>query len=173
MERKLSLTILLAAGCFILLSACTQEPAPPPLPKPKKVAPPTAAPATAAEPAEAAAPKYVYNPIGKRDPFENPLDKIQGPVARADVPLTPLQQFDLGQFRLIGVIVGKGSPAAMVLAPDGRSFILKRGTKIGKNSGTVVAITRDSVRVEELYYDFTGEVRKGIQEIQLPKREGV
>ncbi|NIR47969.1 pilus assembly protein PilP, partial [candidate division KSB1 bacterium] len=75
------------------------------------------------------------------------------------VPLTPLQKFDLEQLRLIGVIVGRGEPRAMVIAPDGKSFILKKGTKIGKNNGSIVEISTESVLVNEKYFDFTGEVK--------------
>jgi type IV pilus assembly protein PilP len=173
MRRKGFLTMSVAATCLILFSGCGEQPAPPPAAQPKKVAPKPAAPSPQPGQTEVVAPRYVYNPSGKRDPFENPLDQVQGPAHQVEAPLTPLQKFDLGQFRLIGVIVGKGSPAAMVLAPDGKSFILKKGTKIGKNNGTVVRITPESVRVEEEFFDFSGEVRKAIQEIQLPKREGV
>jgi type IV pilus assembly protein PilP len=116
--------------------------------------------------------KYVYNPIGKRDPFENPLKRNVEVSPESGIPLTPLQKYDLGQFRLIGVIVGKGEPRAMVVAPDGKSFILKKGIKIGKNDGSVIDITTDSVLVKEKYYDFAGEIRTSVQEIKLPKRGG-
>jgi type IV pilus assembly protein PilP len=117
--------------------------------------------------------KYVFDPIGKRDPFENPLRDVQIAVEAEEVPLTPLQKFDLGQLRLIGVIIGKGEPTAMVLAPGGQSFILKKGVKVGRNMGTVASVTADGVQIEERYVDFSGEVRTGIQELQLPKRGGV
>ena len=118
--------------------------------------------------------KYVYNPLGKRDPFESPIKEEGAEVVTAEgVPLTPLQKFDLGQLRLIGVIVGRGEPRAMVISPDGKSFILKIGTKVGKNNGVVVSITTNSVEVEEKYFDFAGSIRTGVQEIKLPKREGV
>ena len=50
--------------------------------------------------------------------------------------------------------------------------ILKKGIKVGPNEGTVVGITPEAVLVEERYYDFSGEIRKSKQAIQLPKREG-
>ena len=87
--------------------------------------------------------------------------------------MTPLQKFDLEQLRLIGVIVGRGEPRAMVISPDGKSFILKKGIKIGKNNGSVYDITTEAVLVNERYFDFTGEVKSRIQEIKLPKQGGV
>jgi type IV pilus assembly protein PilP len=114
--------------------------------------------------------KYAYDP-NRRDPFES-LTAAKVPAPGSEVPMTPLQKFDTSQFRLIGVIVGKGEPTAMVTAPDGKSYLLKRGVKIGRNEGTVTQVNPDAVVVEERYTDFSGEVKKGEQLIQLPKREG-
>jgi len=74
---------------------------------------------------------------------------------------------------LAGVIVGKGASKAMVIAPDGKSYILSKGVKIGKNSGVVITISSESVLVEEKYFDFSGNVIENILEISVPKREGV
>jgi type IV pilus assembly protein PilP len=175
MTRNRLQLIIVALAALLLLSGCGEEaPAPPPA-TPKKVAapPPTAfAPSPAPETPAPPAPRYVYEPSGRRDPFE-PLTAIKKPIAQADVPLTPLEKFDLGQLRLIGVIIGKGEPRAMVIAPDGKSYILKKGIRVGKNDGRVVGIKADAVLVEERYYDFSGEIRKSVESIQLPKREGV
>ncbi len=116
--------------------------------------------------------KYVYDPAGRRDPFL-PLAQIRKPVSASGQPLTPLQKFDLGQFRLIGVIIGRNEPMAMVMAPGGKAYVLKRGIKIGKNAGQVIDIREDAVVIEERFYDFAGEYRTSVQEIQLPKRQGV
>jgi len=121
---------------------------------------------------EPTAPKYVYDSAGRRDPFL-PLMQIRTPVANSGQPLTPLQKFDLGQFRLIGVITGRNEPMAMVMAPGGKAYVLKRGVKIGKNDGRVTDIREDTVVIEERFYDFAGQYRTSIQEIQLPKSQGV
>lgn len=168
----LSLLFLGAALC-----GCTEEPASTPAPaKPQAVAkaPAKQVPAPALE-AEEKEPeeKFVYEAEGRRDPFL-PLTAIRKPVGPVQQePATPLQQFDLQQYRLIGVIVGMDEPRAMVVAPDGKSYILKKGVKIGKNNGVVVDITRDVIKVQEKYYDFSGNVRTNILDIIVPKREGV
>lgn len=119
------------------------------------------------------APAFVYDPAGRRDPFESLVVLKKTPGAALDMPKTPLQGYELGQLRLIGVIIGKGQPRAMVVAPDGKSYILTKGIRVGKNEGVVKDITSEAVKIEEQYFEFTGEVRKSIQLIQLPKREGV
>lgn len=166
--------LMLSAAFLVLAAGCAEEPpAPPPAPSQKVAAPPPQ-PAVAPEPEAAAepVPVYAYDPANRRDPFE-PLVMIRNPIINPDAPLTPLQTFETGQLRLIGVITGKGAPRAMVTAPDGKSYILQRGVLVGKNNGVVTDIRQEVVLVEERYQDFTGEVRTGIQEIRLPKREGV
>lgn len=118
--------------------------------------------------------EYAYDSTGRRDPFV-PLvaTKAAEPIDEQQRMITPLQSFDLTQLQLLGVIVGLGDPSAMVLAPDKKSYILKIGTKVGPNNGTVTGITSEGVFVEEIYYDYTGDVRKNIQAIKLPEREGV
>jgi type IV pilus assembly protein PilP len=114
---------------------------------------------------------YVYNPAGTRDPFKSPFDIEVDILVDNSVPLTPLQKIDLNQLRLIGLIIGKGEPRAMVLAPEGKSFILKKGIKIGRNNGVVFDITTEAVLIEERYLDFVGDTKKRIQKIKLPKRK--
>jgi type IV pilus assembly protein PilP len=116
---------------------------------------------------------FVFDPSGMRDPFEELLT-IRKPIVQIEaVPLTPVQEYDLGQFRLIGAIIGKGDPKAMVEAPGGKPFMLKKGVKIGKNNGVVIDITAAEVVVEEKYYDYAGAVRTSRNTIQFPPREGV
>lgn len=115
--------------------------------------------------------KFVYNPVGKRDPFVS-LIAERKPVIDKQIPLTPLQQYDLSQFRLIGAIIGK-TPQAMVEAPDGKPYVLKKGVLIGKNNGVVVDIDSQKVVVEEKYYDFSGVVRKSLNTIEFPPKQGV
>jgi len=114
--------------------------------------------------------KFIYSPTGRRDPFE-PLIKKGDVNNRSDVPLTPLQRFDLGQFRLQAVLIGKGAPRAMVSAPDGKTYILSPGIKIGKREGVVTQITREAVQIEEIYYDVLGVASRKQATIALPEQK--
>ena len=116
--------------------------------------------------------EYVYDPAGRRDPFV-PLLEVKKAISVDEGPLTPLQTFDVGQLRLAGVVVGHAAPIAMVMAPGGKSYVLKKGDRVGKNHGRVVDITESGVLVKERFYDFAGEIRENLQEISLPKRSGV
>jgi type IV pilus assembly protein PilP len=161
------------------LAACSEEQAAPASkttnvqskPPAKSVTPPQEA---VVETEVAKEEEFVYETEGRRDPFM-PLSRIVKPVVKAveEEPQTPLQSYDVVQFKLIGVIVGMGDPKAMVVAPDGKSYVLARGVKIGKNNGVIVDITSDAVSIQETYYDFSGNVIENIQEITVPRREGV
>jgi len=60
-----------------------------------------------------------------------------------------------------------------VLAPDGKTYILKKGLRIGKSHGVIREINRVKILVEERYQDLSGKTHVNIQEIIVPKREGV
>ena len=139
-------------------------------PPAKTVQPPTEAVVEKTEKKE----EFVYVTEGRRDPFV-PLSKIKKPLVQVvdEEPQTPLQSYDVAQFKLIGVIVGMGAPKAMVVAPDGKSYVLAKGVKIGKNNGIIIDITSEAVSIKETYYDFSGNVIENIQEITVPRREGV
>ena len=159
------LALMLVAGCNSEQPAPTAPPPPTAVAKPpaQAVAPPAL---EAAQPPEVL--KYVYAAQGRRDPFV----PITGKRV-ASFSDNPLESFDLLQFQLKGLIVGMGEPKAVVVAPDGKSYILKKGLRIGKSKGVIRDINRDRILVEERYQDLSGTVRIIIQEIKVPKREGV
>lgn len=164
--------LIAALLALILLAGCNSEqPAPTAPPPPTAVAKPPAQ-AVAPPAQEATQPpeelKYVYAAQGRRDPFV----PITGKRV-ASFSDNPLESFDLLQFQLKGLIVGMGEPKAVVVAPDGKSYILKKGLRIGKSKGVIRDINRDRILVEERYQDLSGTVRIIIQEIKVPKREGV
>ena len=117
----------------------------------KAAQPPKAAPlpTPAATPA---GPAYVYNPIGKRDPFRSPdLDLARSAAVSNSACNEPLCKFDLDQLTLVAVVSGDSNPVAMVQDPQGRGYILHRNTRIGRQGGKVTQILRDSVIITEFF----------------------
>ena len=173
--RRVGLCIISVLAFCLLCWGCSKEQTAAPQPTYVKKTPATKpAPVRpeAKQSDEAAPEKYIYNGVGRRDPFENPLRLAPG-GSEDEETLTPLQRVELGQLRLVGVIIGRGEPAAMVVGPDGKAYILKKGAKVGKNNGVVVGIDAQGVKIKEKYVDFSGEVRTSDQELQLSKRGGV
>lgn len=180
MMTQRNLTQWLVIPCLLVsLSACgekAQEPLVAPVkPKPRKVEAAKVATGTVegtATPVELPPPKYIYVTENRRDPFQ-PFLLIKRPVDADLSAQTPLQQYETLQYKLSGIIVGYGQPMAMVIAPDGKSYVVRKGMKIGKSGGTVVQINKEGFLVEEKYRDLTDVVRTNMLEIKLPKREGV
>jgi type IV pilus assembly protein PilP len=146
--------------------------------KPKKpaAAPAAAAPveAAAAAPAEAAAepskPEWSYSSVGKRDPFRSflsELDKEAGSLATRCA--TPLGRFELEQLRLVAVVTGLEDPVAMVEAPTGVGYSVRRGACIGKNGGAVAAVRTGELVVSEWATRADGSRDRTQTIIRLPK----
>ena len=109
----------------VLAAACGGS-APPPSPAAQTkaaVAKPPAPPEAAAP----AAPTYVYNPIGKRDPFRSPEAEPAAQASLANTACTePLCRFDIDQLTLVAVVSGDANPLAMVQDPAGRGCRSRR-----------------------------------------------
>jgi type IV pilus assembly protein PilP len=169
----LMVTLLFASAT---LSGCGEEQASSPAqPTPKAVAKPPSPQTTAPEETAAApvpATRFVYQAEGRRDPFL-PLLALKGKASIGREFENPLEAYDLIQYQIKGVVVGLGEPKAIVVAPDGKSYILRKGLRIGKSSGVIREITREKILVEERYQDLSGKTHVNIQEIIVPKREGV
>jgi len=164
------LLFLLSVGLVVALSGCDDKP-----PKKVKVVKPRAVVKKAVEKSqpveEVAAPEFVYVASGRRDPFTSLL-KIRKPLSEDGIPETPLQKFGLKELRLSAIVIGKGEPRAMVVAPDKKAYTLTVGVKVGRNQGVVTEITTDEIIVEERFRDFSGGLKTEIEKITLPNREG-
>ena len=117
-----------------------------------------------------------YDPTGKVDPFE-PLfrDKPVRAKKRARkkrLPQTPLERIDIGQLKLVAIILASSGNRALVEESTGKGYVIKKGTYIGTNSGKVVKIKKETVIVEEEIEDVTGKTAIRKREIKLPKPPG-
>jgi Tfp pilus assembly protein PilP len=80
-----------------------------------------------------------------------------------DVQL-PEQLYGTRDYRVMGVITGTADPKVYVVDPGGNRFILRRGSMIGNNNGSISSIRRDGIEI----YERVGD--KG-QYIELPLYE--
>ena len=119
----------------------------------------------------------IYDPKGKIDPFE-PLFKETPTVAavkkerKKRTPRTPLERIDIGQLKLVGIILAESGNKALVEEASGKGYVIKIGTFLGINSGKVVTIEKDTVVVAEEYEDVLGNVTLRNKELKLPKPPG-
>jgi type IV pilus assembly protein PilP len=149
--------------------------------EPKPTTPRAAAPAAAkpaAAPAAPAAPspeaEVAYSSVGKRDPFKSFLGDLRATtgavVTRCN---TPLGRFELDQLRLVAVITGLADPLAMVEAPTGVGYAIRKGACIGKNGGVVATIRSGEVVVTEWAMRADGTREKTETALRLPKEQSL
>jgi type IV pilus assembly protein PilP len=169
MLRTLVPTLALPA---LLLVSCGGGTAPKAPAAPAAVAPvPPPAKAessTPGTPGESGTDEYVYNPIGKRDPFRTFITAPEEEQIRSP---TPLQRFEIDQYTLTGIIWGTPNPRAMVEDPEGVGHVVEIGTYIGKNWGKVTEITSNKILVNEEYLTVDGSLVTNPIEISLPEQE--
>lgn len=127
--------------------------------------------------------EYSYNPSGKVDPFTPlisetaPSEQTQTPNAPApaakvkkDVPLTPLQKFDISDFTLVAVISTPQGAKALIEDPTTSGFVVKEGMIIGKNDGIIKKILKNSMLIEEKIVDPQGNPDIKISTLNLKKK---
>lgn len=111
---------------------------------------------------------FVYESRDRRDPFRSTF------WARAikDAPRGPLEQYELGQLAVTAIVWETGRPRALVADPSGSAYVVKEGSKIGKNEGLVIHIGDNLVLVKETYIDFAGEQSTKDVEMRIRTSQG-
>jgi type IV pilus assembly protein PilP len=104
---------------------------------------------------------------GKRDPFRPFTLNVRSGSARRRENLSPLERYELGQLKLVGVIWDVKEPNAMVEDARGLGYRVKVGTPIGSNDGKVKTILQDGIVVEEFQVDLYGAKNKREVKIRL------
>lgn len=111
-------------------------------------------------------PAYVYDPLGKRDPFR-PFDMSP----KLPPGATALERYDIGQLKLTAVLNIGGEPTANVENAAGKGFLVKKGAKIGLKGGEVVEILQDKLLILETETDFTGQAKTRTIELKLRTKD--
>ena len=112
--------------------------------KPAAQAPPAAPPAAVPQ-APSAAPAFVYNPEGRRDPFVSLVRRASETRSRQTQQPSAggVSGFLVSELTLKGVMVSRGERVALVTGPDAKSYLIRANDRL--LDGTVRAITTDSL----------------------------
>ncbi|MBI5493331.1 MAG: pilus assembly protein PilP [Deltaproteobacteria bacterium] len=156
MARTFKITALAVLVPLVFLSCKKQEqPSPPP---PVKKAPAAqSAPAVPAGGADTSAPADSTTDARNRNPFLSHIllmKGIEGPRKMKG----PIECCDLTLFRLVAVVASPESSFALVQAPDGKRYVVKKGDLIGSREGRISRIEQRSITVREYNKDENGKV---------------
>ena len=91
-----------------------------------------------------------------RDPFRPPSIQARTGTRSRD-NLSPLERFELGQLKVVGIVWDVKEPRAMIEDTAGLGYTILVGTLIGAREGRVKGIHRDQVVVEEFFEDVSGK----------------
>jgi Tfp pilus assembly protein PilP len=105
-------------------------------------APPAVAPQQAQPPA---APAFVYNPEGRRDPFVSLVKRAAEARGRQtkQPAATGVSGFLVSELTLKGVMVSRGEHVALVAGPDAKTYLIRVSDRL--LDGVVRAITADAL----------------------------
>jgi len=112
---------------------------------------------------------FVYDSRDRRDPFRS---AFWARTTMRDAPRGPLEQYELGQLAVTAIVWETGRPRALVADPSGSAYVVKEGSKIGKNEGLVIHIGDNLVLVKETYIDFAGEQSTKDVEMRIRTSQG-
>ena len=111
---------------------------------------------------EPESPKFIRKV--NRDPFRPPSIQARTGTRSRD-NLSPLERFELGQLKVVGIVWDIKEPRAIIEDSAGLGYTILVGTPIGGNEGKVKGIHRDQVVVEEFFDDVYG--RKKTREVSM------
>lgn len=113
--------------------------------------------------------EYIYDPTGKRDPFK-PFRVVRptGKSEKSEIPLEPLQRWEVDRLQIVGILWDVKTPRAMVKDPDGAVYTVVKNSKIGRNEGFVAAIREGEIVVVETKYD-DGKATKETRVMEFKK----
>jgi Tfp pilus assembly protein PilP len=107
---------------------------------------------------------YVYDSADRREPFKPMVNTDDGkpqepPLLVGDECPPPLGNYDLGQFRLLGIILEGKENRARIKAPDGESYTITAENCLGRFAGKVIRFSENCITIRESKrYEKDGEV---------------
>ncbi len=179
-KRNNSRYLILVCCCSIALTggckkkdASPPQSSPPPVQHHKPAATPTVplqGQMSTAQEAVTVAPALDVS--SRKDPFRPYVieQKVARPLHRASADALPIQQYEVRQFRVSGIIVGLKENRAQIIDPAGKAYVVHVGMHIGSNDGKIVKISASGIEVIELYREDNGRIVRKIIKLTLPKK---
>jgi len=119
---------------------------------------------------------FQYDPRNKPNPFQPFLRQApssEEEEAENRASLSPLERISPSQLHLKGILSSGSSISATALVelPNGKAYLLRKGTRIGTEGARVESIKRDRVIIREYFIDVMGEKKSKQTVLKLPQGE--
>lgn len=108
---------------------------------------------------------YRYSVAKQRDPFRPSMSLVKSVnMARNANGITPdtrrnreeLERYELDSLSMVGIMVNEGEKWAIVRAPDGAIYRVRKGNYMGRNHGKIIKINETKVEIKEIIADGLG-----------------
>jgi len=96
---------------------------------------------------------YKYSGIDRKDPFTPLVSKRE---AGREKGISPLEAYDINEEKVIAILWAKNKYYAVFSLPDGKSYTVNEGAKVGTRNGIVTKISKDRVIIKERIRDARG-----------------
>jgi type IV pilus assembly protein PilP len=110
------------------------------------------------------------SPVKIRDPFKSPFAADSERAAQS-APASPILNYNLSDLKLVGIVWGGMGKIAVIEAPDGKCYLIKKNAAIGKLQGIVKKIGNDSLDVQTTVTDYLGRTKTEDITVKLYKEE--
>jgi Tfp pilus assembly protein PilP len=96
---------------------------------------------------------YEYSGLDRRDPFAPLVSKREGGREKG---VSPLESYEVAEIKVIAILWAKNKYYAVFSLPDGKSYTVTDGNKVGTHNGVITKIVKDSVVIKERVRDVRG-----------------
>ncbi len=111
---------------------------------------------------------YEYTGVGRRDPFTS---LIQKKTSDREKGATALESYESADMKLIAVLWEKNKYFAVISLPDGKSYTVFEGVKVGTSAGVIKKITKDKMVIAERVKDARGRISPKERVLKLRTEE--
>ncbi|NOX19829.1 MAG: pilus assembly protein PilP [Nitrospirae bacterium] len=113
-----------------------------------------------------------YDPAGRRDPFLSVIALTKQKIEKQKKRKTnPLENYDVTDFKLLGIVYDGQRYYASVLLPDGKAFTVTKGMTVGLYNGKIIDISEGQLVVREYVMNYRGELKPKDTILKLRKEE--
>lgn len=113
----------------------------------------------------------------KTDPFRPPAAALPPPPVPMGQPspqpggdLLPIQSFEVGRFKVAGIIAGLKENRALLIDPNNKGYVVQAGMQVGNGGGRITRITASTVEVVERYKESSGRTKSRTIVLTLAKK---